>query len=77
MARDLTLLTDLYQLTMMSGYLKNGKEKDIAVFDFTRARKAAGQMKTGYHLFYLLLRKFCHVVTLPISIGRRRPNTCY
>ena len=33
MARDLTLLTDLYQLTMMSGYLKNGKEKDIAVFD--------------------------------------------
>ena len=33
MSRDLTLLTDLYQLTMMSGYLKNGKEKDIAVFD--------------------------------------------
>ena len=30
---DLTLLTDLYQLTMMNGYLKNGKEKDIAVFD--------------------------------------------
>lgn len=33
MSRDLTLLTDLYQLTMMSGYLKNGKEKDVAVFD--------------------------------------------
>ena len=33
MNRDLTLLTDLYQLTMMSGYLKNGKEKDVAVFD--------------------------------------------
>ena len=33
MARDLTLLTDLYQLTMMNGYFKNGKEKDIAVFD--------------------------------------------
>ena len=30
---DLTLLTDLYQLTMMNGYLKNGKDKDIAVFD--------------------------------------------
>ena len=33
MSRNLTLLTDLYQLTMMNGYLKNGKEKDIAVFD--------------------------------------------
>ena len=32
-ARDLTLLTDLYQLTMMNGYLKNGKKDDIAVFD--------------------------------------------
>ena len=33
MYKNLTLLTDLYQLTMMDGYLKNGKEKDIAVFD--------------------------------------------
>lgn len=33
MFKNLTLLTDLYQLTMMDGYLKNGKEKDIAVFD--------------------------------------------
>ncbi len=33
MQGNLTLLTDLYQLTMMNGYLKNGKEKDIAVFD--------------------------------------------
>ena len=31
--RNLTLLTDLYQLTMMSGYLKNGKKDDIATFD--------------------------------------------
>ncbi len=31
--RNLTLLTDLYQLTMMNGYLENGKEKDVAVFD--------------------------------------------
>ena len=31
--RNLTLLTDLYQLTMMNGYLRNGKEKDVAVFD--------------------------------------------
>ena len=31
--RNLTLLTDLYQLTMMNGYLKNGKQNDVAVFD--------------------------------------------
>ena len=33
MARELTLLTDLYQLTMMGGYFKNGKQNDVAVFD--------------------------------------------
>lgn len=33
MARNLTLLTDLYQLTMMSGYFKSGKTEDVAVFD--------------------------------------------
>ena len=31
--RNLTMLTDLYQLTMMNGYYKNGKENDTAVFD--------------------------------------------
>ncbi len=30
--RDLSLLTDLYELTMMQGYFKEGKE-DVAVFD--------------------------------------------
>ena len=33
MARNLTLLTDLYQLTMMNGYLRSGKQNDVAVFD--------------------------------------------
>lgn len=33
MDRNLTLLTDLYQLTMMNGYLKQGREKEVAVFD--------------------------------------------
>lgn len=33
MERNLTLLTDLYQLTMMNGYLQSGKERDVAVFD--------------------------------------------
>lgn len=31
--RNLTLLTDLYQLTMMNGYAESGKADDIAVFD--------------------------------------------
>jgi len=31
--RNLTLLTDLYQLTMMNGYLKHDKKDEIAVFD--------------------------------------------
>lgn len=31
--RNLTLLTDLYQLTMMNGYLKEGRKEEIAVFD--------------------------------------------
>lgn len=31
--RNLTLLTDLYQLTMMNGYLAEGRKDEIAVFD--------------------------------------------
>ncbi|MBQ3596842.1 MAG: nicotinate phosphoribosyltransferase [Clostridia bacterium] len=31
--RNLTLLTDLYQLTMMNGYLQKGRKDEIAVFD--------------------------------------------
>lgn len=31
--RNLTLMTDLYQLTMMNGYLKRGMENKTAVFD--------------------------------------------
>lgn len=33
MIKDLTLLTDFYQLTMMNGYFKNKKEDKIVVFD--------------------------------------------
>ena len=32
-SRNLTLLTDLYQLTMMNGYLEKGRKEEIAVFD--------------------------------------------
>lgn len=31
--RNLTLLTDLYELTMMNGYLKEGKGEEIVIFD--------------------------------------------
>ncbi len=31
--RNLTLLTDLYELTMMNGYLKENKDEEIVVFD--------------------------------------------
>lgn len=31
--RNLTLLTDLYQLTMMNGYLKQNRKEEIVVFD--------------------------------------------
>jgi len=31
--RNLTLLTDLYQLTMMNGYLESGREDETAIFD--------------------------------------------
>ena len=31
--RNLTLLTDLYELTMMNGYFLEGKQDEIAVFD--------------------------------------------
>lgn len=31
--RNLTLLTDFYQLTMMNGYLKNGVDENTVVFD--------------------------------------------
>ena len=38
--RNLTLLTDLYQLTMMQGYFFEGKHKTRAVFDlFFRQRE--------------------------------------
>lgn len=40
--RNLTMLTDLYQLTMMYGYLKSGMSDKVAVFDVF-FRKPAGE----------------------------------
>lgn len=40
-SRNLTMMTDLYQITMMYGYYKKGMDKNIAVFDlFFRDTKA-------------------------------------
>ena len=42
MARNLTLLTDLYQLTMMQGYFKNNINKRV-IFDlFYRTNPSGG-----------------------------------
>ena len=38
--RNLTLLTDLYQLTMMNGYYLKGRHEQVAIFDlFFRQNK--------------------------------------
>lgn len=38
-SRNLTMLTDFYQLTMMDGYLSSGIHEEIATFDlFFRQR---------------------------------------
>ena len=38
--KELTMLTDLYQLTMMNGYFRCGRERDVAVFDLFFRRNA-------------------------------------
>lgn len=40
--RNLTMMTDLYQLTMMYGYFKHGMTQNEAVFDlFSASAKTA------------------------------------
>ena len=53
-SRNLTLLTDLYQLTMMDGYLKNGKEGDVAVFDlfYRRNNVITYSVAAGCRLYF-------------------------
>ena len=41
--QNLTLLTDLYELTMMQGYFKNNDQNDIVIFDaFYRTNPCGG-----------------------------------
>lgn len=39
--RNLTMMTDLYQLTMMDGYFLEGKANETAVFDVFFRQKDA------------------------------------
>ncbi len=60
--RNLTLLTDLYQLTMMYGYIKNNKQNTQAVFDmFFRKKK-------GEELTYAICAGLEQVVDLVNNI---------
>ncbi|HBU12804.1 MAG TPA: nicotinate phosphoribosyltransferase, partial [Clostridiales bacterium] len=38
--RNLTMLTDLYQITMMNGYFQAGKHRDEAVYDLFFRKRA-------------------------------------
>ena len=42
MARNLTLLTDFYELTMMQGYLKSGKHQERVIFDMFYRKNPCG-----------------------------------
>ena len=62
--RNLTLMTDLYQLTMMNGYLKNNKHNERVVFDvFFRQNElityslAAGLEQAVDYVLNLILKK--------------------
>ena len=41
-SRNLTLLTDLYELTMMQGYFKKGMDKKTVVFDLFYRKNPCG-----------------------------------
>ena len=40
--RNLTLLTDFYELTMMQGYFKSGKSQDRVIFDMYYRKNPCG-----------------------------------
>ena len=44
--RNLTLLTDLYQLTMMNGYYEKKIQEDIVVFDMFFRKKSTDSLHT-------------------------------
>lgn len=44
--RNLALLTDFYQFTMMNGYLKQGVDRDVVVFDYFFRKNPCGSSYT-------------------------------
>ena len=58
--QNLTLLTDLYELTMMQGYFKNESQNETVIFDmFYRTNP----MESGYAIcagVEQLFKKSCH-----------------
>ena len=62
--RNLTLLTDLYELTMMNGYFEKGKTDEIAVFDVFFRRNSL----ITYSLFAGLEQAIDYVLNL--SFGK-------
>ena len=41
-ARNLSMVTDLYQMTMANGYFADGRQDDWATFEVFSARDACG-----------------------------------
>jgi nicotinate phosphoribosyltransferase len=62
-ARNLTLMTDLYQLTMIDAYIKSGKENQLAVFDFFFRNKE----EFNYALFAGLEQAVTYIKNLKFS----------
>ena len=42
MARSLTMLTDLYELTMMQGYFRSGADETVVFDAFYRKKEVCG-----------------------------------
>ena len=68
--RNLTMLTDLYQLTMMYGYYKTGMRNNIATFDmFYRSKDET----THYAIMAGLEQLIEYIEDLHFSEDRRYP----
>ena len=67
MKGNLTLLTDLYELTMMYGYMKTGTDKRTAVFDifFRNSEKNTYAVACGLEqaIEYILNIKFITIIS--------------
>ena len=56
--RNLSMLTDFYELTMMNGYLEKGMEDTVAVFDvFFRRIRAIRFAFVAIRLWWLAIRR--------------------